>query len=243
MKDAYGGPVFRSITSPTATIEDIEKDIESGTIVFGYGKGFAASGEANYEIRGVINDSQIFDGKGLSGKIYLMVPSKALNDEPVPIMLSEQRFDTQVREKDGKQETRHDIVQCLSVVNGRVTNVSGNKNGYSYRPSAAEVLLYMVCKQGEFSQLTDDQIEFFIHHGQDTILGNKDRQHWTNMAQQDRFLFSTLTSKQISWDYNEATGKYELTIGLLNQDGIGYTTEIFTQDQLFADTDEAANLR
>lgn len=243
MKDAYGGPVFRSVTSPTATIEDIEKDIESGTMAFGYGKGFAASGEANYEIRGVMNDSQIFDGKGLSGKIYLMVPSKALNDEPVPIMLSEQRFDTQVREKDGNQETRHDIVQCLSVVNGKVTNVSGNKNGYSYRPSAAEVLLYMVCKQGEFSQLTDDQIEFFIHHGQDTLLGNKDRQHWANMAQQDRFLFSTLTSKQISWDYNETTGKYELTIGLLNQDGIGYTTEIFTQDQLFADTEEAANLR
>ena len=51
----------------------------------------------------------IFDGRGLSGKVYLFVDSLVKGAKKVPMMLSEEKFDYQEKE-DGSRGSRRSQV-------------------------------------------------------------------------------------------------------------------------------------
>jgi hypothetical protein len=101
-------------------LEDIQADLESGEITLGYGLGMFANENDRFAIRGLLDsDATVqFHGKGLSGKIYWMVKGPAGSESRIPVMLAEERFDTQVQNVDGKQRTVYlnnpnNLVLCL----------------------------------------------------------------------------------------------------------------------------------
>jgi hypothetical protein len=98
-KDKFDvNPVYRTIHKEGRPIEDIQDDLESGEITLGYGLGMFANENDRFAIRGLL-DSQAtttFNGRGLSGKIYWMVKGPAGGEKRIPVMLAEEKFDTQV---------------------------------------------------------------------------------------------------------------------------------------------------
>lgn len=226
-----GSPVFRGLFE-SESLTDIQNKIESGDIVFGYGTG--AYGNEPYAIKGVMNqDSEtIFDGRGLSGKVYLFVDSLVKGAKKVPMMLSEEKFDYQEKE-DGSRVYRDGIQLCLT--KDAATNKLINTNTEGYKPSAAEVLLYMICGQFDMGGMDQEKynsvVEFFIHTGENTLL-----EHQPKYA---KFPIKPFASKQIAWHKRGDSEDYVLSIAM--PDGIlpnglpKYTVKDFTKEDLFGD--------
>lgn len=224
VRDKYKNPVFRTIVNEGTSLEEVQKDLDDGTIVIGYGKGAFAQKEDAYSIYGVLNkdNSTRYVGKGLSGKIYYFVKS-ITGDSRVPVMLSEQRFDSQSK---GSGETnwlnnKNNIVLCLQ--KNMQTGEYENTNVDGYRPSAAEVLFYMLI--GEINMGLDKEranaaIELFIHSGEKTLLKNQPKS--------GNDPFNTFAAKQLY--VSEENGRKTLQIGIF--DGSKYVLKEYAVDDL-----------
>lgn len=226
-RNSDGSPAFHVLfgkennlgISPNS--EELEHQIETGEIEFGLGKGMF--GEPAFGITSFDGTVQ-YNGKGLAGKLYLMY--KTPNGR-VPIMLREQRFDQM---PDGKLEL------SIDPSSGKISEDAKN------RPSDAEILLYLLT--GKLSEQyypnqdkTIGQVfcDLFINNGEHTTNTTKNTQSALKK-------FSYYAKKQISWDYNEVTGNYELTIVLPDDNG-NLRQRHITQNQLFNNTQDSIDLR
>jgi hypothetical protein len=78
--------------------------LETGELSLGVGLG--AFGKPAFGIRGLMdrNSTTEYAGRGLSGKIYMLLkPLADYTGNYIPIMLHEERFDTQTRTVDGEE--------------------------------------------------------------------------------------------------------------------------------------------
>lgn len=248
-KNIAGLPTYRPVPLGNVSIDEIEKDFQDGNVVFAYGKGFAAYGN-KYAVQNVkaspsTNDG-IFHGRGLSGKIYMMVKGLTRDAERVPVMLAEEKFNTQTRTRNGEKQTRFvseqsGPVAVLDVVNGVVENVSSvQEDGYEYAPSAAEVIFYMLCRRGQFANVTagvnqKSVLDFIVNNGERTLF--ESRSGWEKRAKRNSELFNTLTSKQLAW-FKDDTDSYGLSIGIAEVDPETnrrvYRLRRFREEDLFA---------
>lgn len=201
--------------------EELQKQIDNGDVEFGVGKGMF--GEPAFSITSLDGAVQ-YNGKGLAGKLYLMYKTAT---SKIPIMLREQRFDQM---PNGKLEL------SIDPSTGKFSGVA------SSRPSDAEILLYLLT--GKLSEQyypnqdkTIGQVfcDLFINNGEHTTNTTKN----TSSALKK---FSYYAKKQISWDYNESTGKYELTMVLPDDNGNLIQRHI-TSEQLFTNTPKSIELR
>lgn len=233
-----GAPVFRNLFG-NESVDDIQKQIESGDVVFGYGSG--VYGNTPFQIKGILSKDEetVFEGRGLSGKIYMFVQSLANGAKKVPMMLSEERFDYQENE-DGSKAYRDKIQLCLQYDASTNDLINTNTNGY--KPSAAEVLLYMICDKfdmgiGDYEKRRSI-VEFFIHTGENTLL-----EHQPKYA---KYPIKPFAEKQIAWHQREDGGEYVLTIAM--PDGVSlnglpkYKAVDFTSEELFGEGSEETRL-
>jgi len=94
-------PIFRTITDPNASMDDIQKMLDDDKLVIGIGKGLRpVRGGQKYIIKygfsRVADEEVLFEKGGLSGKLYLMVDGVD-GKSRIPVMLSEEKFDVQYR--------------------------------------------------------------------------------------------------------------------------------------------------
>lgn len=201
--------------------EELQKQIDDGDVEFGVGKG--VFGEPAFSITSLDGAVQ-YNGKGLAGKLYLMYKTAT---SKIPIMLREQRFDQMPNEK---------LELNIDPSSGKISEDAKS------RPSDAEILLYLLT--GKLSERyypnqdkTIGQVfcDLFINNGEHTTNTTKN----TSSALKK---FSYYAKKQISWNYNESTGKYELTIVLPDDNGNLIQRHI-TSEQLFTNTPKSIELR
>lgn len=228
------------------TVEEVEEDLNNGEIVLGYGHGAYGEKDTNgraFQITAVDEKdaTTTFDGKGLSGKIYWIVDGPSESVTKTPIMLQEEKFDYQERIIDGKRVRRYlnsptslqkNLKLCLSWRDGELHN--DNKNGYI--PSTAEILFYMLTRRFDFGtndeNKIDDIIEFFIHHGEKTLLANQPK-----IGNDPR---NFLASKQLDYSVDPQTGQRTLHIGIGNSVD-GYEVQNFTDYDLFENQNGAVD--
>lgn len=201
--------------------EELQRQIDTGDVEFGFGKGMF--GEPAFSITSLDGTVQ-YNGKGLAGKLYLMYKTATGR---IPIMLREQRFDQM---PNGKLEL------SIDPSNGKIIETAEN------RPSDAEILLYLLTgKLNEQYYPNQDRTigqvfcDLFINNGEHTTNTTKNTSSTLKK-------FSYYAKKQISWDYNETTGKYELTIVLPDDNGNLIQRHI-TSEQLFTNTSQSIELR
>lgn len=254
IKDELRNPVYRPIVEESQSVQDIEHMITSGQLVLGYGRGLAVKDDP-FAISNVFGDlgNVLIGGNdtksrraGVAGKIFHVIPSPFGEDKGlVPIMLAEELFDFQ-QKADGSINWLGDkdkLQLCLTI------NEQGEieSNNSEYLPSAAEVLLYMMC--GKFDTGTQDFdirqsiVEFFIHHGENTLFENQPRYQEVGLQQ--------FAMKQLSVD-RMAGGTIQLSIALpvqvQDENGIERTSyQLHTfqdlDNSVFADTEEAIQNR
>lgn len=239
-KDKFRNPIYRTINNPNASIEEIQQQLESGEITLGYGLGMFANDQDRFAIRGLL-DSQAttqFNGRGLSGKIYWMVKGPAGAQTRIPIMLAEEKFDTQVQIVNGKPRTVYlnnpkNLVLCLK--RDPVTGKFENINTEGYQPSAAEIIFYMLINQmsvGLDAERHAEMVEFFIHNDEKTLLKNQPK------SGSDPF--NVLGKKQLS--FHTVDNQQVLTIGLKDENG-KYVARSFTVEQMMLQTEDGEQLR
>lgn len=120
------------------------------------------------------NESQIWKGRGLAGKIFIMVKSNS--GQLKPVMLSEQKFNLQHSDSEipsiiGSESDKLQL--CIDPFTG---NIASDTN---VRPSAAEVLLYLMFGKlnksllpANLEGLQQQLAQFFVHYGDDTLLAD-----------------------------------------------------------------------
>ncbi|QWM90615.1 hypothetical protein [uncultured phage cr61_1] len=234
--------VIGDIQNPS--IDDVQRDINNGNILLGFGKGVFAGSSEQYSIQGLLSKDEdvVYHGKGLSGKIYWLVKGLSNSDTRVPIMLHEEKFDTlEVAAKNGKTKTKFigspEDVELALAFDPLTRELVNSKNDGTV-PSAAEILLYMLCRRFDFGT-TDlnkiaEIIEFFIHSGERTLLRNQPK------VGEDPMNF--LASKQLFFGKISEDEPVKLHIGigsLLN----GFQLQSFTPEEIFADTEDGIKLR
>lgn len=235
-KDRFGNPIYRTIGKQNASIEEIQRDLELGEIVLGYGLGMFANDQDRFAIRGLL-DSQAttqFNGRGLSGKIYQMVKGPAESEVRIPIMLAEEKFDTQTDEN-GRTvflNNENNLHLCLkkNLNTGKFENVSTE----GWVPSAAEIIFYMLINQlnvGLDAERHAEMVEFFIHSGEKTLLKNQPK------SGSDPF--NVLGKKQLA--FHTVNDQQVLTIGMLENGK--YVAKDYTVDQMMMQTEDGEALR
>lgn len=230
-RDKSGMPVFKSLIGDDRgfgilnTTDEIEEQLKNGDIQFGFGKGMF--GDPTYGITS-FDGSKQFVGKGFAGKIYLIY--KTNNGQEIPLMLREQRFN---RNDKNKPITRDNITLAINPKTGEV-------NG---KPTVAEVLFYMLTNKlneryypnnNASDEIRKAFIDFFIHNGEKTTSTTKNTTRALNR-------FKYYADKQLSWDLNENTNQYELTIVLPDKNG-NRVQRHFSANDLFAGTEQSNNL-
>lgn len=229
---------YKTIVQEDLSIDQITSKLESGELLLGFGRGRYG---LNKNYIDLLSDSQVTlsEHGGLSGKIYMFIEGLSpLSKQKVPIMLAEEKFNTQVKvqksgnktifirdkyvkQKDGKMAPS--IVECLQYDNSTGTIKVIND---SYLPTAAEVLFYMLTGKYNFGTYDIDQqneiLEFFLHTGEKTLLKNQPK------VQNDPLSF--LAQKQIS--VSVQNGARILSIAIQNQDGV-YELKNYTDVDLF----------
>ena len=235
-RDKFKNPIYRTIGKSDATIDEIQSDLESGEIVLGYGLGMFANEQDRFAIRGLL-DSQAtvqFNGRGLSGKIYWMVEGPAGAEVRIPIMLAEEKFDTQVNQN-GKTvflNNPDNLHLCLrrDPQTGKFENI--NTDGWV--PSAAEIIFYMLINQlnvGLDAERHAEMVEFFIHSGEKTLLKNQPKSGHDP--------FNVLGKKQLA--FHTVDDKQVLTIGMYENGR--YVAEDYTVQQMMMQTEDGEALR
>lgn len=233
-KDKSGMPVFKPLTGDDRgfgilnTTDEIEEQLKNGNIQFGFGKGMF--GEPAYGITS-FDGSKQFIGKGFAGKIYLIY--KTNNGQEIPLMLREQKFNRRTVNGKNVPINRNDITLAINPKTGEV-------NG---KPTVAEVLFYMLTNKlnekyypnnNASDEIRKAFIDFFIHNGEKTTSTTRNTSRALNR-------FKYYADKQLSWDLNENTNQYELTIVLPDENG-NRVQRHFSANTLFAGTEQSNNL-
>lgn len=187
------GAPFHSAVNSEDTVE-IQDLIDENKIRIGYGKGGMRYIRDKFAIVNLFPDKTTskYDGKGFSGKLYMIVEGPAGIDTPV--QLHEAHFDTQTT-ADGRTVNLHKSTDNLKL--GITLNAKGFGEVTS-TTSAAEVLLYLICNKLSVSELPiatfDLQktfVELFINCSNKTIM--KDNQLVQNG-------FPKFAAKQLSFE-------------------------------------------
>lgn len=243
------------------TLPETARQIESEKLYFGFGTG--AFSEHKFDIvemfkpygqRDVIKNEQGYSvGKGLSGKIYMII--RSVTGRKVPIQLREQRFDTQIvggkkvllkdnNAWDSKAKTDRKFKECFRINDKMMPELDPTVDA---KPSIAEVLFYMVCgKLMSGSEKMD--AEFFIHNGKRTLIDNTEKAKNANAWFGPKQLYwgAIEQGKAIELDEQDLAeldrSKLGLIIGLPDKDGI-YRQTVFMHDELFGPTEEAVQNR
>lgn len=233
-RDKSGMPVFKPLIGDDRgfgilnTTDEIEEQLKSGNIQFGFGKGMF--GEPAYGITS-FDGSKQFIGKGFAGKIYFIY--KTNNGQEVPLMLREQKFNRRTINGKNVPINRNDITLAINPKTGEV-------NG---KPTVAEVLFYMLTNKlnekyypnnNASDEIRKAFIDFFIHNGEKTTSTTKNTTRALNR-------FKYYADKQLSWDLNENTNQYELTIVLPDKNG-NRVQRHFSANDLFAGTEQSNDL-
>lgn len=201
----------------TEDISLVQKELDDGKIILGFGRGLR--GANPFTISDVFNNTTDYEGTGLSGKIYMLVTSA--NGHLVPVMLNERRFGTQ-HSKSGQSVKLAGNFELVLESDSQGVRV---KQDSKFVPSAAEILLYMICEKLNFG-LGPKQIKevtnFFINNGKQT----------ENFESEDKQLRENLKEKQIY--FNGST----LSIGLKDPNTGKVTTKRYDVDVLFSNTEE-----
>lgn len=242
------------------SLKEISDKIKQGDVVFGFGLGRFAGN--SYEIQKLFtpltekeylrnNGKPI--GVGLAGKIYMVINTP--NNTQVPIMLREQRFNTQTIQIEGKtkqifldgedawsdNKKGYGFQECFEIdPNTLRPRLLEDLNGY--KPSIAEVLFYMVCQKFD-TVSTKINSELFIHNGVGTLLTDQTKFALAN---------SYLGGKQLYWGPIDSEGRpdtnnsdnsvplsnYGLIIGMKNEQGV-FEPRVYMHDELFSVSEEA----
>uniref|UniRef100_A0AAU8B7P6 Uncharacterized protein n=1 Tax=Dulem virus 42 TaxID=3145760 RepID=A0AAU8B7P6_9CAUD len=144
-------------------------------------------------------------------------------------MLAEERFDSQQR-KDGSTIYRNDIQLCLQYDPSTKQFIN---NSDEYHPSAAEVLLYLLCDRVDLG-ITDYEkrrefVEFFIHNGPKTIMKRNG-----SIRQFD--------GKQLYYNSKDNTLSIAMFDNIDERGLTKYKLQTFTMDQLFGENSEETRL-
>lgn len=223
---------FRPVVPENMSIEEVTQQIEDGKLIFGYGTG--AFGNTPYSIVQVHNTGQqvILSGTGLSGKIYLMIDGLVNSGKRIPMMLSEEKFNYQIDEN-GRKVFVNGITLAMDPKTGQ------HNDQEARQPSAAEVLMYMLC--GKLAGMQDMSIsdrsqvaEFFIHSGEKTLIQNQKNFGNTPISQ---FL-----GKQLWFD----SANNILYISVPTDESVParqFTLKQYSTAELFAETQDGAEKR
>ena len=145
-----------------ADIKAIDEQVKSGKLLFGFGRGMFA--DDPFTISSINGEDVTYTGRGYSGTIYIMVKGPSGNQILTPITLSEQRFDV---DNDGKSLLGEDIDLSIDPETGTIVTQKD--------PSAAELLLYMICGKLNNSYIPGSNTEimrmfadFIINNGDTT---------------------------------------------------------------------------
>ena len=208
VKTQGGMPVYRTIVDPSMSMEQIQDQLDDERLLIGIGKGKRPTKNVpkhrvaivKYGFSRTAEDDELFEKGGVLGKLYMLVNGPA-GKRRVPIMLSEEKFDTQDRQKgDGSTETvplnnSRKVVLCIDPLTKEPLA------GVREKPSAAEVLLYMILgelnlpgiqrsdRRDRASEDESDLVALFINSSVKTLL---DKQ-----PDPDNKLMQTLASKQL----------------------------------------------
>lgn len=226
-------PKYRNITGERSVfglpgnIHELDSQIKSGRVQFGFGKG--TFGTPSYGICSLDGNTIFENGKGYAGKIYIIYNG-------VPVMLHEQRFNTIVRRGKAVRMTNDNYQSRINPTDGTIST--------SEAPSAAEFLLYLVTgklnkkyypNSNKTPEITQAFADLFVHNGEKTT---------KTIAHNNRSVsrFGYYANKMFSWDFNERANRYELTIALDDEYG---NTKIrhLSESDLFSDTPDSANIR
>lgn len=246
MKDEVGNPIYRGLletSEKTPTIDDYILALQNDQLIFGVGTGLFSN--SPYSIVQLNGDNQVlFNGRGLSGKIFIMVKNDRTGVS-VPIMLAEEKFDSQ-KSNDGSSFYKRDIRLTLELDEyGKARAIDQNREisdqeTTKRQPSAAEVLLYMLCGKADVGTNDPETIqqitEFFIHNGEKTLLRNQKKLQKNPI--------SAMMSKQLYFDAQKQTLEMAVPTGEVTKSGVAlYTTEEYSVDDIFGDTEESKQLR
>lgn len=248
--------IFHNVAG-NASIPEITQQIETGTLYFGFGTGAFSEEKFNivemfkpYGQREVIKNKHGYSvGKGLSGKVYMII--KSITGRKVPIQLRESRFNVQI--VGGKKvllnddsawnndsKTDRKFVECFRINDRMMPELDTSVDA---RPSVAEVLFYMVCgKLMSGSEKMD--AEFFIHNGKRTLITNTEKAKNANAWFGPKQLYWGAVENGVPMDISDQDleqldrSKLGLIIGLPDNSGV-YRQTVFMHDELFGPTQEA----
>ena len=180
-KTEGGQPILKNVTrenNPFGIKQDVSsvnQQIQDNELLIGIGTGSVNSNNKNaiQDFREG-NETQTWDGKGLAGKVFIIVDS--VNNTKVPVMLSEAKFNQQ---HDGSEipvmigSVNDQLKLCINPYNGQIVVNDGTI------PSAAEIILYLLFNKLDQSLLPADVqglqsqfAQFFVHVGEETLLEN-----------------------------------------------------------------------
>ena len=237
-------PVFRPIHK--GSTEEIQEAISSGELEIGYGHGMFAKKSQRFQISNVFDNKVVFGGKGLSGKLYLMVKSLTKPNTNVPVQLVEELFNTQQRVVNGKTTTlrfgknrrnNKGIIRpvlCLEK-NSDGKWVNTNKDGWL--PSAAEVIYLLLTRQIDFgvqSDIYDDIVNMFINDNQKTLLKYQPKLQASPVK--------AFLTKQLFYGSVSDDGVSEAQLHIAIDTPSGVEMRHYTNDQLQNDPDVKAEV-
>lgn len=238
--DDFGFNVYNNMSNGkygiATTVDGIDQQLQNGDLVLGYGRGeHPLDPEAQFAVTDLLNDQhQLIEGQetgkktGRAGKIYWMVNTQ--NEESVPAMLTEERFNYQ-ESHDGERAYIHENVElCIDPTTGEIISTAEHK------PSAAEVLLYLITGRINKSvlpkqdlQTVEELVRLFVHSGAETSLSN-------DYQSQNAEPF--MSDKQLFWKTDERKGSV-LYIGDKDKNG-GRFRHRFKAKDLFDPNDDSA---
>lgn len=151
-------------------IKEINKKINDGELIFGYGSGFRGGDPMSItSLTPVKFDPHI--GTGYSGNIYII--HRAENGNLVPIMLDEERFD---KSGNSNEKLNRFDDNLIDVIDPETGNIVGQNI-----PSSAELLLYLVTGKlnTKYLPVGDRELiykfaSFFVNNGEHTIYQPED---------------------------------------------------------------------
>lgn len=156
-------------------IVGISEAITNGTLKLGYGTGEINSADPYHILDLRIGQGHLYEKGGIAGKIFLSV--KTVNGTMVPMMLIEQRLNTQhAKDKSVSRVDSRNIKLTIDPSTGKIISDT-------HVPSMAEVLLYMMFGRldsryvpGNPRMTKDIQRQFvdlIINNGKRTLLKNE----------------------------------------------------------------------
>lgn len=221
-KTKGGLPIYRTLTDPNASMEEIQDMLEDESLLIGIGSGLRARKTGKKYIlkygftRNEDEAEVLFKKGGLSGKLYMMVHSLT-GKKILPIMLAEEKFDVQHRQTSkGEIESvpingSRKVKLCIDPITKQLIP------GVKEKASAAEVLLYMILGELNLPGLQTDAkrdrtqydenelVQLFINCSSKTLL---DKQPDPNSD-----LMVNLASKQLYYGAKPVKVKKQTSTG------------------------------